>query len=176
MITRAFASLIGAIAGVVATGPMTVAMIALHRRLPRAERYPLPPREITSKIISVTGAESSMSGEQKGAATLVAHFAYGAAGGALYGCALERWHPPVIVGGFAYGAIVWLTSYLGLLPGTGILRPAIEHPARRNALMLVAHFIWGVTLAWFAEVLLAEARPTSPQPFSSTNQPHRDRA
>jgi putative membrane protein len=34
-------------------------------------------------------------------------------------------------------------SYLGLLPALGILRPATEHPERRNALMIVAHLIWG---------------------------------
>ena len=43
--------LLGAIAGFVATAAMTAAMARLHRRLPEADRYPLPPREITQRIM-----------------------------------------------------------------------------------------------------------------------------
>jgi hypothetical protein len=46
--------LLGAIAGGAATGPMTVTMNALQRRLPRWERYPLPPREIIDKLSQET--------------------------------------------------------------------------------------------------------------------------
>jgi putative membrane protein len=37
-------------------------------------------------------------------------------------------------------------SYLLALPILKILTPATEHPARRNILMILAHFVWGATL------------------------------
>jgi hypothetical protein len=43
--------LLGALAGVVGTAAMTVAMRALHRRLPPQHRYPLPPREIVQEVL-----------------------------------------------------------------------------------------------------------------------------
>jgi hypothetical protein len=32
---------------------------------------------------------------------------------------------------------------MGWLPALGILQPATKHPAQRNALMIVAHLVWG---------------------------------
>ncbi len=43
--------------------------------------------------------------------------------------------------------VVWGVSYLGLLPGLGILSSAKDHPARRSALMIAAHLVWGWVLA-----------------------------
>ena len=40
----------GAVAGLGATIPMTLAMEVMHRSLPQHERYPLPPREITRRV------------------------------------------------------------------------------------------------------------------------------
>jgi hypothetical protein len=48
--------------------------------------------------------------------------------------------------GVALGLGVWTASYLGVLPALGILRPATEHPARRTALMIAAHVVWGSAL------------------------------
>ena len=52
-----------------------------------------------------------------------------------------------MVRGLSFGLCVWIASYLGLRPALGILRPATEHPPRRTALMIVAHAVWGATLA-----------------------------
>jgi hypothetical protein len=49
--------LVGALAGLTATTAMTFAMARLHRALPAAERYPLPPREITEATIAKTARE-----------------------------------------------------------------------------------------------------------------------
>lgn len=135
----------GAVAGFIATLPMTIAMEWMHRQLPAQERYPLPPSEI------VTVAEEVSIGEQLDeaphmAATLVSHFAYGAAAGALYAPLARHVALPPTLRGVAFGMLVWSGSYLGLLPGLGILRPATEHPARRTALMIAAHVVWGATL------------------------------
>lgn len=142
--------LFGALAGLVATGAMTAAMWRLHRRLPEPERYPLPPREITGQL---------MKGEPEPTVrdtAMVAHFAYGAASGALVAGLDER---PSLSKGAALGASIWAASYFGWVPAFRILRPASEHPARRNALMIGVHLIWGAATALTVRELFA-ARAT----------------
>src|SRR5919107_176638 len=48
--------------------------------------------------------------------------------------------------GITWGLIVWATSYLGLLPATGLHEPATRHPRERNLLMILAHVVWGGAL------------------------------
>ncbi len=165
--------LLGAIGGIVATGPMTVVMILLHRRLPPQERYSLPPREITMKIASKAGVAGELTGSVRTAATLLSHFSYGAAAGALYTGALDAREAP-LGKGLLFGLFVWAVSYLGLLPAAGILSPATDHPGRRNALMIAAHLMWGVTLGAFVKLLAEEQETLAPTPFSSGARPHQD--
>jgi len=138
--------LTGAVSGFTATVPMTLVAEALHARLPRRERYPLPPREITEKVTEEAGARPHLDEPGLHALTVLAHFAYGTAAGGLYELVVPKWLGPPVVRGAAYGLAVWAGSYLGLLPALGILKPATEHPARRNALMLTAHLVWGAAL------------------------------
>ena len=137
--------LTGALAGCIATAPMTLAMEVMHRWLPPSERYPLPPSEITAKLTEEAGVAPQIDQGQHTALTLLNHFGYGAAVGAIYALLASRLRAPLpaALGGSGYGLLVWAVSYLGLLPALGILRPATEHPERRNALMIVAHLIWG---------------------------------
>jgi uncharacterized membrane protein YagU involved in acid resistance len=131
--------LIGAVAGFVGTMAMTAAMNRLHRRLPARERYPLPPREI---IDAALPEEPSSDAGADVAAT--AHFLYGAAVGSVLGAANPRMGP---LSGAAAGVAVWTISYLGWIPGVGLLKPATRHPPRRNLLMLAAHLVWGASTA-----------------------------
>ncbi|HEY8461898.1 MAG TPA: DUF1440 domain-containing protein [Blastocatellia bacterium] len=135
----------GALAGLAATAPMTLAMKAMHRYLLEGERYPLPPRLITERVVEEAGAAESLNEETHRLLALAAHFAYGAAAGAVYAPLAERMGCSPMVGGALYGLTVWAGSYLGLLPAAGILRPATRHPARRTALMIAAHVVWGAT-------------------------------
>jgi len=146
--------LIGGIAGLVGTMAMTAAMRRLHQALPEQERYPLPPREIVDS--SAEQLAVPLSDEAAKDATTAAHFAYGAASGALLGVANVMLGPTS--GGLA-GISVWLGSYMGWIPGARILKPATEHPARRNLLMLGAHIVWGITTARAMRELVA-ARET----------------
>jgi uncharacterized membrane protein YagU involved in acid resistance len=145
--------LLGALAGIAGTFAMTAAARAMHRRLPAADRNPLPPREIIEGgLPAVTKRSLEEHGRQ--AATLAAHFGYGAATGALYALVGPRGG---ILPGAAYGVLVWTVSYFGIMPGLRILRPAHEHPLRRNALMIAAHLVWGSTMALtLRELELAE--------------------
>ena len=140
---------VGAIAGIVGTMAMTAAMRRLHARLPEKHRYPLTPREIVD-------AAAALPDEAAKDATTAAHFAYGAGCGALLAAAdpdmgLRR--------GAAAGAAIWTASYMGWIPALNLLEPATEHPARRNALMIGVHLVWGAATA-AAMRELAAARGT----------------
>ncbi len=134
--------LIGGIAGLVGTMAMTAAMRRFHRRLPDEERYPLTPREIIDSGSKQLGAP--VVGEVAKDVTTAAHFAYGAACGAL----IAAMNPdPGKRTGAAAGVAVWLASYMGWIPAVGTLEPATKHPARRNLLMIGVHLVWGSATA-----------------------------
>jgi hypothetical protein len=138
----------GAVAGTVATAPMTAVMRHLYGRLEGENRYPLPPREIVGSM--APGLERWHSTN----ATIVAHFAYGALCGAGLAAVSKK---PTILGGVAGGMGIWLGSYLGWIPALNILDPATRHPATRNRLMLFAHLVWGLSFV-LAQRELAESR------------------
>ena len=134
--------LIGGIAGFVGTMAMTAAMRRLHRRLPEKERYPLTPREIIDS--TADKLDVPIGGERAKDVTTLGHFLYGAAAGAV----LAAMNPDTSKrGGAVYGAAVWLASYMGWIPAAGILKPATEHPPRRNLLMVGVHLVWGAATA-----------------------------
>ncbi len=160
--------LLGALAGIAGTFAMTAAARAMHRRLPVGQRYPLPPREIIEGTLPVP-AKRALDEERRQSVTLAAHFGYGAATGALYALLRPRGR---LVPGAAYGLLVWTASYFGIMPGLRILQPAHEHPRRRNWLMIVAHLVWGSTMAGaLREMELAEQ-----EIFASEIAPDRVRA
>ena len=134
--------MVGAIAGFVGTMAMTMAMRRLHRRLPAKERYPLTPREIVDSGAKQVGAP--LPSEAAKDVTAIAHFAYGAATGAI----LAAMNPdPKKKTGAVYGVAVWLASYMGWIPAVGNLKPATQHPPRRNLLMIGVHLVWGTATA-----------------------------
>ena len=128
---------IGAIAGMVGTMAMTSAMRRLHARLPEEERYPLTPREIVD-------AAGDPPNEAAKDLTTAAHFAYGAGCGALLAAADPKMGTTRAA---TAGAAIWLASYMGWIPALNLLKPATEHPARRNALMIAVHLVWGASTA-----------------------------
>ena len=149
----------GILSGLAATVPMTAVMELLHRQLPARDRYPLPPREITQKLTREAGVERELDEGDQQALALASHFAYGASCGAAYALIDEQLRPrlrralPAVppaaldaAHGTAFGLLVWTASYLGWLPAARILKPATEHPAPRNALMITAHVVFGATL------------------------------
>ena len=140
--------LLGGIAGFIATLPMSVAMRKMHRRLPEEERYPATPREIIDSMTAERLQE-----EPAEDLTVASHYLYGAATGALVAAALPRAGPAA---GAAAGVAVWAGSYLGWIPTARLLRPATAHPARRNAMMIAAHLVWGAATALTVRELLRE--------------------
>jgi uncharacterized membrane protein YagU involved in acid resistance len=136
----------GAISGFAATAPMTAVMVALHRTLPHQDQDPLPPRQITETVAAEAGVEEKLDEDSRRAATLAAHFGYGAAAGLGYAQMAGKSGLPSAAEGLLYGLAVWGGSYLGLMPATGLYRSAVDEPATRNALMIAAHVVWGAAL------------------------------
>lgn len=145
--------LTGAAAGLVATVPMTVAMVAMHRQLPPPQRYPLPPRRITMRAAGKVGVRSRMNETHRTAATLAAHFGYGTAIGTLLGALAPRGPGKSAAAGAGFGLLVWAVSYLGLMPALDLHPPATRDTARRNLLMIAAHLVWGATAGVVSDAL-----------------------
>lgn len=145
--------LTGLIAGFIGTAAMTVAMEAMYRRLPKQEQYPLPPREITVAALQRLDMEPADE-PSKFSWTMALHFGYGSAVGTLYAALMRKLPIPVWSKGMAFGVMVWIASYLGWVPGLGLLSPASRHPPRRNALMIAAHLVWGTIIAVTTEYAL----------------------
>lgn len=137
--------LLGALAGLAATGPMSLAMKLMHERLPAHEQYPLPPRAVAMELAERAGVGEELDEGERQAATWASHFGYGATCGAVYGALAANRRVPPLAAGVGFGLAVWAGSYLGWLPAAGILSPATKHPPRRNALMIAAHVVWGAT-------------------------------
>ncbi len=136
----------GALAGFIATAPMSISMVLGWRFLPRREKYHLPPRLITGEIAEQVGIEDQMSENELIGLTILSHFGYGAVFGVFYALFENRLPIHSSLKGSSAGVAIWAGSYLGWLPAMGILTPATRHPWRRSLLMIVAHIIWGVTL------------------------------
>jgi putative membrane protein len=146
---------VGAIAGLIATVPMTLLMVAWHRRLPQDQQYPLPPHEITMNAAEDADVEETVEDPvSQTAATLAAHFGYGAAAGAAYAALAPSVPLPPLVKGGLFGLTVWSVSYLGLMPAIGWHRSATEEPAGRNTLMLTANMLWGAVTAVLTDLAL----------------------
>ena len=160
----------GALAGLIATVPMTLFMLASHRNLPFWQRYPLPPSLITQRAFGDIALPGHPAPIPNIAATLAAHFGFGGATGALFAAApsaLRRQYP--VATGVVYGLCVWAASYLGWVPGLSLMSPATQQPAARNTMMIAAHVVWGATLGLALE-LLSERRA-----HRSSGRPHDDR-
>ncbi|HZI17422.1 MAG TPA: DUF6789 family protein [Pyrinomonadaceae bacterium] len=145
----------GTLAGLAATVPMTLSMKLMHEQLPAEEQYPLPPRLITEEMAEIAGVDEKLDEPEMKGLTILSHFAYGAACGAIYGPLTKKLPAGGVLGGVAFGLAVWTGSYLGWLPAAGILTPATEHPGRRNALMIAAHVVWGATAGVLVEQLVS---------------------
>ena len=138
--------LMGALAGFIATIPMTLFMFATQPFLPKGQRYDLPPEIITKELAHRLHVRQHMSKPLIVAVTLVSHFGYGATMGVLYSPFGQRTLSTAAVQGNLYGLFIWAASYLGLLPLVGMSESGHREPKHRNYMMIVAHLIWGTVL------------------------------
>jgi hypothetical protein len=137
--------LLGAAAGALGTLAMSAAMAAGHR-LARPAARPAP-EEITENVEERAGVRDDLPEPAFEASWVAAHFAYGAACGALYAVARPRPAASALAEGLAFGGLVWAVSYLGLLPALG-LHPWPEDDSKaRMGVMIAAHAVFGVATA-----------------------------
>ncbi len=142
----------GIVAGLAATAPMTL-VIAAGRAI-GLMRTP-PPVLITANAVESTGQSPDRQSPAFQAAWLTAHFGYGAGCGAIYALARPFLPRSVTVAGLLFGGGVWTISYLVMMPASRLYPSAADDSRSRQAVMIAAHLVFGLTLAG-AERLLAE--------------------
>jgi hypothetical protein len=114
-----------------------------------------PPRRITRRLTSALGPLRPR-GKALDLAALGAHFGFGASMGAVYGLLPER--VQTRTGGGWFGLTVWAANYAGWLPKAGLMPEPSRDRRGRPTAMIVAHWIFGRTLARAFRASTAVAR------------------
>lgn len=134
---------IGAAAGVIATGFMSVLMLAAGRLGLMGKQ---PPEAIAERLLGWTSRlpwrerESNIAGS-------IAHLAFGAMAGIGF-----AWARQVVPGanrpgaGVVYALGIWASAYLGWVPALRILPRADRDRPGRPLIMIAAHLIYGAVL------------------------------
>jgi len=117
-----------------------------------------PPRRVVDEAVDgVPGTEASAAARDAAATFL--HFALGGAmavGVAPFRAVIRRVVPrPVdeLLAGGVFGGSLYALNYAGLAPALGVLPPPTEDRPSRQRTMLVAHLVYGVTVALLVRVL-----------------------
>jgi uncharacterized membrane protein YagU involved in acid resistance len=166
---------VGAIGGLLATVPMTIFMHAVHHRLPPGERYALPPKRITRRLGNALRPTLKEYPPRWDLPTYAGHFGYGTAAGAVFGALAHR-SASTVRNAVGFGLAVWTASYLGWLPVVGLHPSATRDTARRNALMIAAHVVWGATLGMVVASIRARRSLPRRRPADTDQHTHaRDR-
>lgn len=137
----------GAVAGVAATGVMSVVMVAGSRAGLMRDQ---PPKRIARKLLGAKHRRRP--GE--GVLGALTHFGFGAASGALFGLATRKRTPQVPLG-VAYALGIWLVSYQGWVPGLNILPPLHRDRPGRPLVMGTGHVVYGTALVLALNALRA---------------------
>lgn len=143
----------GLAAGVVGTAAMTLWQEALARlkdggAAPAGgdpwESAPAPAKVARRILAGVFGVE--VPAERIGLLTHATHWAYGTSWGAAYGVVQESVRARPAVHGPLFGAAVWATSYVQLVP-MGIYGPPWRYSPRELAEDLSYHLVYGAGVA-----------------------------
>jgi hypothetical protein len=132
----------GAIAGVLATAPMSAVMMGAKQLGLMGE---MPPEKITAKLLKRTPI--SPSEKHQDALATALHFGFGSAAGALFGVIAPKRLIARIPMGMTYGAAIWGVSYMGWIPAFGIMPHAARDRRDRQMVMLAGHVVYGTALA-----------------------------
>jgi uncharacterized membrane protein YagU involved in acid resistance len=141
--------LIGAASGFAATAPMSAVMLAGLPFFPRHQKR-LPPKEITWNLAKKVGMKEALRHPDRTRShviTTIGHFGYGTVTGAIYPPIARRVPGPRIAKGALYGFLVWTASYLGWLPAADVRHSSLRDAPVRNGVMILAHLVWGGSLA-----------------------------
>ena len=134
----------GAVAGGIATLPMSGVMLAAGSAGLMGQQ---PPERISEAALDAVGVERPSEAVAK-TATAAAHLGFGIAMGAAFALVQQQLRPrtPPVVNGIGFGLAVWALSYGGWVPALGILpRPEHDRPGRPES-MVAAHVVYGAAL------------------------------
>jgi uncharacterized membrane protein YagU involved in acid resistance len=134
----------GALAGLVATVPMTAVIGA--GRVAGLMGTP-PPVEITENIAEQAGQDPDRQSPEFQTAWLAAHVGYGTACGAIFSAIRPVLPRSDLVAGLLFGAAVWGVSYISLMPSLNLYPSAEDDSNQRQAVMIAAHAVYGTALA-----------------------------
>lgn len=140
----------GAVAGTLATVPMSAVMLGAQRLGLMGEQ---PPRKVTDEAVEAVDAEADDTTRDR--LTVLAHLGFGAAGGVPLALVL-RCLPASLArlgrrrtaaaAGAAYGLAVWTSAYMGWVPALGIMPRADHDRPGRPESMIAAHLVYGGAL------------------------------
>ena len=133
----------GALAGAIATIPMSAVMYAAKQAGLMGE---YPPEIIAEKSLDAAGINRGE--DANDAAATVVHLGFGAAAGALFGLLQGRMELPVspVLQGVGYGLLVYAVSYDGWIPALHVMpSPEDDRPGRQRS-MVAAHVVYGGAL------------------------------
>lgn len=140
----------GMVAGVVATGVMSLVMLAGKRVGALGEP---PPRRITRRLLGPLAPR----GKALDVTALGAHLGFGASLGLLYGLMPTRRRSPTA--GLLFGLGAWAVNYAGWLPKGGLMPPPSRDRPGRPTTMLSAHLVFGKVLTSTYRALLPPVAP-----------------
>ncbi|HET8524973.1 MAG TPA: DUF6789 family protein [Thermomicrobiales bacterium] len=133
----------GAVAGTLATVPMTAVMglgqLAGWMVTP-------PPKEVTAAAQQETGIRTEVGQPAFTVSWIGAHIAFGAASGALFTAGRSRFPSSPMLAGMVYGTTLWAVAYGAVLPALGLYPSLADDSHSRTGVMLVAHEVFGVAL------------------------------
>lgn len=130
-------------AGIVATGAMSVFMLAMARAGLLGQA---PPHKLTRRFLRLWSA-APRPGSVRGA-TGLSHFAFGAAAALPFPALIKRLsnRGARVAAGAIYGGAIWAAMYQVALPALGLMpKPREDRPGRPTS-MLLAHVIYGGVL------------------------------
>jgi len=152
---------LGAAEGLTATVAMTVLMKTWRARLPRRQRYALPPRQIATETLQKANAVKHLDPAQRTIVANVAHYTYGAAAAVGYELLFGR-RRSALGPSLGFGLALWAIGYLGWLPLLNYRAAATREPRGRSLMMIAAHLLWSFVVGRFHNAALnhdsAEAR------------------
>jgi hypothetical protein len=133
----------GATAGTGATLAMSVLMLVAGKLGFHGEQ---PPEAIVETALDAAGLDRSERTED--ALASVAHLGFGAGAGATYAVLRRvlRLPGPEVAHSTGWGLAVYTASYAGWIPKAGILPPPKRDRDDRQAMMVVAHVVYGAVL------------------------------
>ena len=97
----------------------------------------------TASAVSRGLFNQELTDAEKKAAAPIAHYAFGATTGALYGLIAELRPEVTRLAGLPFGASVWLAADELSLPLLGLSGPPQEYPLAKHIFSLAAHFVYG---------------------------------